>query len=367
MLRVAFGLTLALYLLIILPSYTMAQTGIPDNSDFRKLFPMPSGANGYEELALAGELARNSQLLNAATDKAAALSLKRKALADPQVKRALALFHAGLAKPGRPPRPNGELPFEIYSLLRTLGRLNSIVIYVQLADGQVSAAFDTLREGLRLGYSIQSDMIIGGAVGIAIDTLILRTMTAHVNQLSEKDCARLITLANEWLAAPNPAVGAMMEERTFMLQKLKEQLGKVNPQLFQSVSLILNGRINSIIDSLALPAYERKPLPELGDSDAEIYVKGNDLDSIYSSSQRAFTKDLTGVQLLAVHAAIIQYRWEHGEVPHNLDELKLGRLGLDPFTGKPLTYIRSSESTYQLSSDGLNALAAEAAQQSGGP
>ena len=156
----------------LLPLTVLAQDGhVPGESVLRTLFPMPTGTNGYEDLVLAGELARTSKALESATRPSATLTAKRAAVADPAVRKSLALLRAGLEKPIHAPRsPSGDSTFEAFSLLRTLGRLISIEIYVSLADGRIGDSVTALRDGLRLGYSVQKDMIIGGMVGAAIDS-----------------------------------------------------------------------------------------------------------------------------------------------------------------------------------------------------
>jgi hypothetical protein len=52
----------------------------------------------------------------------------------------------------------------------------------------------------------------------------------------------------------------------------------------------------------------------------------------------AFARDQAHLQLLACHCAILRYRWEHDRLPATLEELRLGPLAIDPFTGQPLEY-----------------------------
>jgi hypothetical protein len=52
----------------------------------------------------------------------------------------------------------------------------------------------------------------------------------------------------------------------------------------------------------------------------------------------AYAREQARVRLLACHAAVLRYRWEHNQVPRTLAELRLGELATDPFTGQPLEY-----------------------------
>ena len=53
---------------------------------------------------------------------------------------------------------------------------------------------------------------------------------------------------------------------------------------------------------------------------------------------RALRIEEARLRLLAIHAAILRYRWERDQVPASLADLNLGDLAIDPFTGQPLTY-----------------------------
>ncbi len=329
-------------------------TGGQPESIFRKLFPMPTGANGYEELALAGELARSSKPLEAANETGATLAVKRRAMADPPVQKALSLLRAGLDKPIRSPRGHeGEPSFEAFSLMRGLSRLVYVEMYVLLADGRVSNAIESLRDGLRLGYALQSDMIIGGLVGVAMDAMVIGRFTRHVEQLADRDCVRLLALANEWMAAPDPLLNALDAERGFMLKHLGE-LTTANVLNGDEIGRILSARLDLVKESLRKPLWERKPLPPIeGDSPAAQAARALNLDAVYTQSLTSFAKEQAKMQVLGVHAAIRKYRWDNDRLPATLDELRLGRLAIDPFTGKPLLYNRTGETTYELTSEGL--------------
>jgi len=62
-----------------------------------------------------------------------------------------------------------------------------------------------------------------------------------------------------------------------------------------------------------------------------------------------WTQDLAQIQLLGVHAAIRRYLWECDRLPGSLEDLRLGALVTDLFTGKPLLYRAVGERAYELS------------------
>lgn len=340
------------------PSVAHAQTDGQgqETSLFQQLFPKPSGQNGYEEIIRAGELAKSSKLLMDAFDSKATLTLKRQVLAEPALKQALALFRVGLEKSLRSPRETGRDPeFQAFGVYRMVARLLTVEQYVLLADGRVSQAIDSVRDGLRLGYAVQSDLIIGGLVGVAIDSTVMNSLTQHVEQFSVSDCRKVMTLARAWLNAPDPAIAAITSERQMMLGRIKEVLALSKGAMPEDQILALvNSRIDFAIENLKHPLWERKAPPTIeGNPMIADYVNALRIDEAFATSSKSFTKDQARMQVLGVHAAIRAYRWENNRLPDNLEELKLGKLAIDPFTGKPLTYKRTGETTYELTSEGL--------------
>jgi hypothetical protein len=338
------------------PARAQADSQGQETSIFQQLFPKPSGQNGYEEIIRAGELAKSSKLLMDAFDPKATLTLKRQVLAEPALKQALALFRVGLEKSLRSPRETGKDPeFQAFGVYRMVARLLAVEQYVLLADGRVSQAIDSVRDGLRLGYAVQSDLLIGGLVGVAIDSTVMSSLTQHVEQFSVSDCKKVMTLARAWLNAPDPAIAAITSERQMMLSKLKENLALSKGALpEEQILALVNSRIDFAIENLKHSLWERKAPPTIeGNPMVAAYVNALGIDAVLTSTSKSFAKDQARMQVLGVHAAIRAYRWENNRLPDSLEELKLGKLAIDPFTGKTLAYKRTGETTYELTSDGL--------------
>jgi hypothetical protein len=66
---------------------------------------------------------------------------------------------------------------------------------------------------------------------------------------------------------------------------------------------------------------------------------------------QGYTREQAQVRLLACHAAVRRYRWEHDRLPSSLTDLTLGDLAIDPFTGQPLKYMVRGK-RYELTSAG---------------
>jgi hypothetical protein len=196
------------------PTMTMAlvqqqpATSQENLSVFRQLFPEPTGQNGYEELVQAGDLMWNNVAVRAATATGATLETKRRALADPDVKRALALVRRGLNKPVRSPRTEftPATLFPEFAPLRGLARLLAVEQYVALADGRTGDAISALRDGMRMAHAPKGDVLIGALVGVAMDGVVLNRLARHLDQMSARDCDRLVALAREYLQTPDPAL-----------------------------------------------------------------------------------------------------------------------------------------------------------------
>ena len=331
-----------------LPAVGQEPAPEPYKPVFPMLFAKPSGANGFEEILQAGDLAKTNKTLDWAVDSTATLTQKRQALATPELRRALSLLRAGLAKKRVFPRTPGEFFAEAFAPLRALARLLFVEQYVLLADGRVGAAIDSLRDGLTLGHSIAGEMLIGSLVTSAIDSMVVRGIALHLDLLSAKDCERLMKLGSDWLSLPDPGISALEAEREFTRGHIRTHLG-ADPGLAAEVFSLLSARISAIQNMLRHEPWKRGALPPLqGSAAAVAHLK--ELEVGYEQFLEVFTRSLARVQLLGVHAAIRRFRWEHNRLPATLEELELGRLALDPFTGRPFLYQTAGDSTYILKS-----------------
>jgi hypothetical protein len=360
----------------------------PVGTVLRDVVPNPTGTNGYEDLILAGEWLRFSKLMfEAEQGPLVTLRVKRATLDDPPVQRALTLLKSGLAKPVFSPRTDldEQTRFPEFALFRRLARLLGIKLYVEFADGRTSQAIDTLRDGLKLGYVAQTDSLISGLVAIAIDAIVMRQFSDHLEQLSSRDCDRLIALAHEWVALPDPAIKVMASEKQLSLKILNkyrtqpEELFKIlavgtpngeesaragalrrslqdNPAavgaLFDQAAAKLSARFDEAIQSLQKPVWERKDPPALSGSSPDELLMSEMVGDAMARSLDRYSSELAQVQMLGVWAGIRKFRWEFNRLPGSLEEVKLGKLMTDPFTGKPFVYRRLTDTTFELSSAG---------------
>jgi hypothetical protein len=355
----------------------------PMNS-FEQLKIQPTGKNGYEEFILAGELLRGNKDLNEAQYAGSTLSDKRKALADPTVIRALAIFRVGLTKPIHSvyTHIDQDTTFPQLALFRNLARTLMMEEYVLLADGKVSMAISSLEDTLRLGRLIQTEALISGLVGIAIDTIAVKPFGEHLGQLSAKDCDRVVALARQWLRMPSGAATMIANEKQFTLNildrlsrdpnavaglvaenagvsdTLSAEILAVNlkdPSALKGILAqatdIVRSHYDQAIANADLPPWEQKELQPHNKASLAGRIVDILLPFLPRISER-YTSERVLLQMLGVHAAVRRYQWEHDALPNSLNELKLGSMAVDPFTGKLLDYKRTGERTYELSSVG---------------
>jgi len=383
-----------LFVLLALGATTpgLAQPAPPAKSIFRQVIPNPTGQNGYEELVLAGERLQASKLYLQAKEKWPDLSLeqKRLVLADKPVTDALRLLRQGLAKPVMSPRTDFSFETLLPELqtFRDLGRVLAMQQYLQLADGRTSDAIATARTCLHLGQVVQTDTLISGLIGVAIGTIGIKALGAHLNQLSARDCEQLYRVALEALTAPDPQPRLLAIEHEITRRTLQQCVAKVKESGASGIKAILglddasaaaaDAYLRTLppaeLDRLAqdmltrLDRHEQRRQDELrkapwqrqrldeefaGDGSVAARFVAGFLPAVDRVGER-YTQDQAHLRMLACHCAILRYRWERDRLPQSLEELRLGELALDPFTGQPLEYLAKGR-RYTLTSVGPTA------------
>jgi hypothetical protein len=364
---------------------------------FEQLFPDPTGRNGYERIVRAGELSRELESGRPRTLALLPLAERREVLRDPRCVEALSLLRSGLAMSITLPRTEitAASPCPDYALLRSLSRLLIVEQSVRLADGDVRGAIGCAEDGVRVGRLVSDEWIMGGQVSRAIEAVSLRPLAANRAQWSARDCERILKMAKSALDAPDPAVASLEGERRYALGALHaifadpaaaaEDARSPNDPITRALAGLARdparraaveakaaARINAGIDrALALlkdpsPAvYEEPdfsgsaspPKPQSTVSDDELAATmAAILMPTYESIAVRFAEARVSWQLLAIHAVVRRYQWEHdGALPETLAETELpATLLADPFRpGATLHYRRlDAEAHYELWSVG---------------
>lgn len=373
--------------LVLLLCLTALPARAQEGPIFPKVVPNPAGRNGYEELVRAVDVLRASRLLAKAENRqgeGGTLAYRRAVLQEKPVVEALRLVRQGLAKPVFSPRTqvSATSTFTEFSGFRRIARLLQIQQYVLLADGRTREAIDAARVGLRFGSAIQTDTLLSGLVGLAVNALAITPLSSHLDQLSARDCELLFQVCQEWAQQPDPTLRIMEAEQRFSRKSLEEMLEmlrkgvpaapdeELDPETrqlqrdlpktpqeleqLQRQSLVKIDRYyQDLFTELRKPYWQRRL--EEPEDDGSIVSRLTALQvPVFRSGMTAYTRDQARIRLLACHAAVLRYRWEHDRLPGSLAELNLRELAEDPFTGEPLRY-QVTGSRYRLYSVGPEA------------
>jgi hypothetical protein len=351
----------------------VAQTPALRPPAFPALFPNPTNNNGYEEWVQAGDLIRNNPKVEALSSDAEApettLAMKRRLLADPNIVRALQLVRAGLQKPVFAPRTpvEGVRPYSIMLSLLRLGYLLRLEQYVAFADGRVDKAIETLRVGLDFGHRIQLDSSGVGVIGTEIEGILLEQFSQHLDQLSTYYCDEVRRLVEDFLGLESPAAHLIVLSRDSKLNMLEAT--RSDPQGFlagldepgfapvkayltthpEAVNAVLDeaeNRINAIYNqallNMRLPVAQRKPFVD-DNPTAPGAVLFRGMTSDPQKFLNRYTKEQTQLRMLAVHALIHHYRWDHNMLPNGLAELGIAGLVKDSMNGNDIVYARDGD------------------------
>jgi hypothetical protein len=355
---------------------------------FKEVVPNPTGRNGYEELVRAADLIRmNRRFLEAEANPAATLTEKRRVLADRQIRRALHLTREGLSKPVFSPRTTLGFSTGLPELngFRSIALLLRFQQYVLLADGKVKEAVEVSRFCLLLGQAVQTDTLVSGLVGVSIGAIGVRGLAEHLDQFSAGDCALLFAVCREWLLQPSPVLRILEPEQRAMLTMVRELarlsqtsgpsglkevlgdesgdqahkvLGTLVPDQVQALlaeaEQKIQARMRILLHELSQPVWQQnlETLEAAWKDDTSSSGAALGMLTVsYTGIRDTYTGEVARMRLLACHAAIRRYRWEHSRLPDTLDVLTLGELTIDPFTGEALEY-EPRGSRYSLRSAG---------------
>lgn len=342
----------------------------------------------YADIVLAGNLIKSSKPFNDLTNDST-LTQKRAALNEPEVRQALDLARGWLTRFAGPKADLAILDdgvFAGFAGARQIGRAFLVQQYVFMADGRISEAIDTTRDALVLSRALSSHSIIGWLVGVAITQfMIQRLVDNHLEQLSVRDCNRLALLADDWMKSPSLLPMALEREHQSMIVLLKKQLAlsdtkqieeviagmadesekprmleqfaRQGPDGVKQMLIRAEDRIDQayrrIQLALATPYWEQQPAPapEAKDEDMGAVIADALMPTFQNLVDRSVRQQVMA-RMLGCHAAIRRYRWEYGKVPGALKVLKLGRMGVDPFSGQEFVYKPEGGTRYSLESLG---------------
>ncbi len=361
------GILTLLVALLVMP--LQAQDTTPDEH-FAAVFPKPTGTNGYEDLMTAGVvLSRTEKVQVLCDDTESTLEDIRQLMQTPEAQKATSLFYQGMAKPILSPRNPQTVGLDTVFLefiyFRRYARLHAKDIRLKLADGNTAEAIKALKAGLKFGQQVQKDGLISGQAGLAITGIILKGFVGTLPTLSAKDCDAVMAIANEWLQDKSPMAEVLAAEQNWLTritQQLQEKpaklanflrdLGVANDtiRIYQSpdvdikMLLMQANRVavnyfQDTLEGVKTPYFQRKPIQEVSNESISgllAHLLSPFIDHVADSYEKVRAR----VQTLGVRCALRRYYREHNKFPMSLAELKLGSIGIDPFSGKPFEYQR---------------------------
>ncbi len=359
----------------------LVQQGQKPGPIFQQVIPNPTGENGYEEFVMAAEMVTNSREFQMTQDvENGPITLKQKRAAVTANKKALDLLRFGLQKKSFQPRTEMTAATLLpeFAQFRNMARMLAMEQQVFLADGSLPLALDSLRDGLLFSHRFQSHILIGGLVGLACTSIIMRPISLHLEQLDYQHCNRLIEHVKTVLEEPSPELSLVEGEAKFADEELSDpktllenlpylagpeevslrKAAEAGPEYFEQEAgrarLIARDYFATIRAELGKSIWERN-IPAM--SAAENDPLANQIAAMFlpafTVAFSRFAESDARVRLLATHAGILAHRWWFGELPSSLDVLKLGDLAIDPFSGKPFVY-KPSGWNYKLYSVGAD-------------
>ena len=353
-----------------------------EKSVLSQLFPQPTGKNAYEDLVRASELLKLSSLWTEAQQKNT-LSSRRRALSDPQIRQARGLIDASALKPMFPPTREltAATTFPEFAGFRDCARLLNAEMHVLFSEGRTAAALVSFAQGLRLGTAPKALVLIGGLVGIAIDSILLTRVQKHLEQLTPRDCDRVQATLREHVEAdrgnaekslaaemrfveslipqleknPVETLTGLLPDDDEMQSQLRAQADAFRSQPGERKRVLSAFLTNAQQHQQRAQAYLADPSrlpeePKLPAGSPEATLIGL-LTPTYTQAVQRFIQDRIQCQLLYCHVAVRKYKWEWEKLPESLEALKLADWSLDPYTRQPFRYEKRGES-YELFSVG---------------
>jgi hypothetical protein len=362
---------------------------VPSKSLFERLFPNPTGNNGYEDLIRAGEILGKSTAFAPAEQSDATLTVRRKASRDPFVRQALDLIRTGVAKPIVSPYPSIDpTRFGEFARFRQLARLLNNEMLVQCADGRTGAAIVRMAQGLTIARTITPHALLGGLVGVAVEAIVLTRLVRHLPQMTPADCDQIVRTIAQHLPLQRAAFVASLDREPVATEAmLREMFATPLPDPSQEAGGEEEDPTDpEPDDGLAAALMAARNDPKAQEEAIQTFRKAHDqrvavakarlidptkrveivppstttlggllsatMLGIYGGATDKFIQGQVNARLLAVHAQIRRYQWEFARLPDALSALDAPDWTGDPCTGQPLLYERK-EDTYTLCSAGL--------------
>jgi hypothetical protein len=192
---------------------------------------------------------------------------------------------------------------------------------------------------------LAKDLLTADCPGIRLLDHEKTSVLDHLNSV-RTDPAGLFGLVSTETSLNNVELSASL---LALKNRLNAQPGEIDA-VIDDAEANISSLYNSALQNMRLPILQRTPFT----ADGSVGV-GNPISrSLTTELQKIIDRygsDQARIRLLAVHALIKRYQWDHDALPGSLSDLNADDLVTDPFTGDHLIYKRVQD-RYTLTSAG---------------
>jgi hypothetical protein len=352
---------------------------------FDKLFPNPTGLNGYEEYVRASDMlnAGGFRALVDETTPGTPNARQYLAIAKDAVQkfgRAADLVRQGNLKAVSDPRRSitFDTVFPEIGEMRNIARLLLFEAYVSFSAGNSSAGLSSLTDGLTFGRKIQTATMIQFLVGVAVQSLMFWQLDQRLGQLCladagklEKHCeaalkekTRLAAVLETERVAQSAALDGIIQNPSAFVTEPEEPETAAQIKAIQGLSEAakrqLAGRVREVLGRRMAVTLATLDGPESGWKAPDLTTGDADTDSIlgilspnYEQLFNAAIRERTQYRLALLHAKIIKFHWLMGKLPESLENLNARDAVEDPNNGGTFVY-EKSEDGYVIFSKGTS-------------
>jgi hypothetical protein len=372
----------------------------PQGSMLQQIFPQRTGQNGYEELVMAADQAANLRLRvyhqhGSGEPGDDPVSRRLAPMSRLQVRReemrvaepVYALVRRGLTKPThRPFKATGVTMFPELAWFRTISQSLTSAAYVHMADGRPGAAAESLLLAFRLNEAVAPASTISGLTATAATRILAYSFIEHSRRWSAADLDRFSGWATDVLSRPSPFAHAAVRE----IEGARPEMSGMLRDMFQELDgAPVDTNRPAWLNLLVRMPREQRPafieqaiayfenvqrrqaarfelperqwlVPESRDEikEEEIQTTGDVIrylvDEFISIDVMPVPLiDRMQLRLFRLHAQVERFRWEHGRLPHRLEELPQQEWAIDPLRDEPFGYDLLSADTFRVYSKGL--------------
>ncbi|MEN3000988.1 MAG: hypothetical protein ABDI19_03995 [Armatimonadota bacterium] len=240
--------------------------------------------------------------------------------------------------------------------LRRIARAESLLMKEDIRRGRPFAAVQRAHRLARLAEQVRNEGVwiqyLVGMALLAFATAPLREELPSLNDANALDA--IVQMVREYETRRIPAVKAMQQEYYMGLSAYRDLAsGRLSyDQIVRNQQPSPSGIATLIarpIVNTALPEYQRlmnqlirdlkKPYWERADTEpAPKHPLNMILVPVFARASGKEAQEIATMRLLGCAAAIKRFKQRTGRYPATLDELQLGQISIDPYSGKPFIY-----------------------------